>query len=76
MFPSKTPALYVLHMIAVAVIVALTLALTKNPLAILGLFFLPDWPVMQDPEQVERIQDRQRELDDADGGSGGPIGFM
>ena len=76
MFPSRVPKLYVLHMLIVLAVTALIAILTKNPLAILGLFFLPDWPVMQDPEQVERIQDRQRELDDADGGSGGPIGFM
>lgn len=76
MFPSRVPLLFVLHIVGVIAIVALTLALTGNALALMGLFFMPEPPVMQDPEQVARIQHIERELEDADGGSGNPMGFI
>jgi hypothetical protein len=76
MFPSRTPVLFVLIVLSVIAAVTATLCLTHNPLALLGLFFLPEPPVMQDPEQVARIQAIERELEDADGGSGTPMGFV
>jgi hypothetical protein len=47
---------------------------TSNSLALLALNFLPDAPLMHDPEQVVRIQGVERKLEDADHGSGNKIG--
>jgi hypothetical protein len=76
MFPSRVPVLYLFHIACVIGIIALVVIWTSNPLALLALNFLPDVPLMQDPEQVARIQGIELELEDADGGSGNPIGFM
>jgi hypothetical protein len=76
MFPSRTPFLFVLIVVGIVGAVIATLCITGNPLSILGLFFLPEPPLMQDPEQVARIGQIERELEDADGGSGTPMGFV
>jgi hypothetical protein len=76
MFPSRLPWLYMFHIAAVVGIIALVAFLTQNPLVILALNFLPEVPLLQDPEQVARIGAIERELDDADGGSGQRVGFM
>jgi len=75
MFPSRIPALYLFQIACVVGLVALVVIWTSNPLALLALNLLPDVPLMQDPEQVARIQGIERELEDADG-SGNPMGFV
>jgi len=75
MFPSRIPALYLFQIACVVGLVALVVIWTSNPLALLALNFLPDVPLMQDPEQVARIQGIERELDDADGRDT-PMGFV
>ncbi|MDP9155294.1 MAG: hypothetical protein M3O74_13700 [Pseudomonadota bacterium] len=76
MFPSRVPVLYLFHIACIVGIIALVVYWTRNPLALLALNWLPDVPLMQDPEQVMRIEAFGRELEDADGGSGRKIGFM
>lgn len=49
MFPSKFPLLVALQTFLVFVAVVLTLTLTGNPLAIMGLWFLPSAPFVGDP---------------------------
>jgi hypothetical protein len=75
MFPSRIPALYLFQIAAVVGLIALVVVLTSNPLALFALNFLPDVPLMQDPEQVARIQQIERELEDADGRDN-PMGFV
>ncbi|MFP3609202.1 hypothetical protein SB778_03695 [Paraburkholderia sp. SIMBA_050] len=75
MFPPRIPALYLFQIACVVGLVALVVIWTSNPLALLALNLLPDVPLMQDPEQVARIQGIERELEDADG-SGNPMGFV
>jgi hypothetical protein len=56
MFPTRLPWLYVLQILAVLAVIVVTLVLTQNPLALLGLNFLPQVPLVHDPEQMARAQ--------------------
>lgn len=56
MFPSKTPVIFVLHMMIVMIVTIAVLAWTMNPLAILGLMFMPSIPMtLPAPERESAI---------------------
>ena len=53
MFPSKHPFAIYLQIIVVAVVIIGTLIATSNPLALLGLYFLPQIPIVAPDESDE-----------------------
>lgn len=57
MFPSKHPFAIYLQIIVVAVVIIGTLIATSNPLAMLGLYFLPQIPIVsqEEPEETGKI---------------------
>lgn len=57
MFPSKLPLLYVLQILLVAACVAAVVYVTKNPLGILGLFFMPNVQLVPDYTQAPHHTD-------------------
>lgn len=68
MYPSVGPFIFALHFIVVAAAVLGTLFTTHNPLALLGLYFLPSVPLV--PEDGTGISARGEELDDDEPGIG------
>lgn len=54
MFPSKLPIPILLHIIGIIAIIIVTLIVTGNPLAILGLFMMPEVPLVADQDEEER----------------------
>lgn len=53
MFPSKTPSLYVLQLLGVLGLSLAVLLVTSNPLALLGLMFIPQFPLVPDTGKQE-----------------------
>ena len=55
MFPTSTPLLYSIQVIAVLLAVVATLFFTANPLALMGIVFMWQSPptVTPDPKQIE-----------------------
>jgi hypothetical protein len=59
MFASKTPLIFILQILAVIFLSTMVLLITENPLAIIGLMFLPQIPLIngqdQEPEREPAI---------------------
>lgn len=56
MHPSKTPILYVLHMLIVLAVTIAVLLVTSNALALMGLVLMPQPPLVDPDEKQEKSQ--------------------
>lgn len=70
MIATKHPLLYILIVIGIIATIIVTLFVTHNPLAILGLYFIPQVPVL--PNMDHMPLDAYGDDDEDDGGA---IGF-